>query len=233
MVENNGIAGRLQRQRMGMRQPDGTGESAGLFGLRLVGRVMLSVSQAIRKMFPHKLAQDDDWITMKGAHVLVCEGGEIKAEAGGKFTGLGARISEAEAQRQREERNRKSREFLSGEHDRMKAERKEKEAAARERGEAKVKEILERKAAREAAEANKAAEGQKKLDEHQAYTARLQKEAAARVAERKVTPGSQARKEIDKTRAIEKRMDEARAQWSTPVRLSDDVKEHGEGCDGT
>ena len=33
------------------------------------------------------LAKDDEWITMKGSHVLLGEGGEVKAGAGGKFTG--------------------------------------------------------------------------------------------------------------------------------------------------
>lgn len=49
---------------------------------------MLTVSQAIRKMFVPKQAQDDDWITTeRGSHVLLGEGGEIKAGMGGKFNG--------------------------------------------------------------------------------------------------------------------------------------------------
>lgn len=51
---------------------------------------MNNLSIDIAKLALKKLgiAQDEDeWITVKGAHVLIGEGGEVKAGMGGKFTG--------------------------------------------------------------------------------------------------------------------------------------------------
>ena len=47
--------------------------------------------EGIRDMFSGKrMAQDDEWITMKGARILLDDHGNVKGGAGGKFNGRNA-----------------------------------------------------------------------------------------------------------------------------------------------